>query len=510
MAALDSVGAEVRAIDVGRVGSLSDRTFDKVIKAVVADFADRRLAREWAQNPPDVTIGFDPAAVAALAAANGQAARGAPVLAVVPQCSPAGLWRDVGADRYLAIDEHAAAELGMVGVPDDRVVVVGPIVGADFASAGKIGRMEARSQFGLGGLKERIVLVSVEGMGSDLAAQLAFQLSMVEEPATYLFAAGQDNEAARALRSQVPALELSAKLFGDTDDAPKLWRSADVIVTEPTVDMIARAVAFQTRMVCLPGGDSLGVASVVEERGLGVGASSVLMLSSALAEVWKLKPPSGRSRDGAGNVADVAWLIGENCTKFLAERNAASYKKTSAEVRTAADYADAAAAMNRGAGDLEDLSSIPAAAENPPSLEKLGRLRLLLEQRREGLERTMADASKSAKEWDERAEQAEKDGSKAQATQASRKADLERARMHKALADMAALEEEMNSLEKAEKAPRRKARAKTSSRPKQSKSTVDDMLRDMKKGNQASSGKGKSVDEELEALKKRAKRGKRK
>ena len=524
MAALDAVGADLRAIDVGRVGARTASTFDKVVKAVVSDFAERRLKREWELYPPDVALGFDPASVEALVSASASALRGAPVLAVVLDASSAQRWTDVGADRYLAMDGATAAQLGLAGIPDDKVVVVGPALPANFAAAGRESREAHRKDFSLGG---RIVLVFVEGLGSDLASQLAFQLSMVNEakaPATYLFAAGADKAAATALRNQVPNLDMAAKLFGDTEDAPKLWRCADVLVAEPSCEMIGRAVAFNLRLVALPGGDAEG-ALALEKRGQAKIASSLSTVSNALESVWSLKAPAGRSRDGAGNIADIAWTLGSNCAGFLAEKSQAKDSEVSYGVRSAAAYADAAAAMNRKAGDLEDLSG-GAKAPAPPDVD-VDRLRALLSQKRARLKRVLAESTEEANVWDGKAKSARDRGDASIAEQSRRKADLERSRMHKALADLAALENESADLDRAEESMKkhRQRKAKASAAKEQrntssarSSSSVDDMLRDLKSnaGTQNTSRstsqnrqrEKKSLDDELEALKRRAQKGK--
>src|SRR5262249_26077455 len=117
LAALDAVGLTLRAIDVGRAGTRSDATVNRVVRAVSGEIAERRLSKAWAQNPPDAAVAFDPHSVMALAAVRAHSTRPAPIIAVVPELSPRSEWAEAEADRYLAIDDRAAAELSRVGVP---------------------------------------------------------------------------------------------------------------------------------------------------------------------------------------------------------------------------------------------------------------------------------------------------------------------------------------------------------------------------------------------------------
>jgi len=522
LAALESVGLSLRAIDVGRLGSTSDATMDRVLKAVTSELSERRLAREWAQNPPDVALAFDPGSAEALVSLANGAVRSAPVVCVVPEVSPRVEWGRVAADRFLAVDDRAAANLGDAGVPDDKVIVVGPLAEARFAEVARKTRVEVREKFQIGP-KETVVLVDVAGFGYDRASQVALQLALVEESVLFLFDAGDDTEAATALRAQVPTLDMRAKLFGVTDDEPELWRTADVVVASPTARAVARALAVGARMVCLADRGERGFGDALEERGRAISAASPLLISSALEPLLlQAKKQSYRAgKDGAQNVADIAFVVAHARQSILDEKQSVGRATTSRRVGEVARAAEASERVRRKPGELEDLGGAAGTpAEVPPvDPREVARLREKLELEKHRLEKSIAEANHSAGQWDTRREAALAEGGVDAARHAERNADLERARMHKALAELANIEAEQRRLEKAAHAPPPPPRrAPPPKRPAKQEDPVDEMLREMKRGaapKRKKSGtrkkkSGSTVDDELAALKRKMKKGSKK
>lgn len=541
LAALEAHGLVVRAIDVGRVGSRSSGGAWKVVKAIVGELADRRLARELADHPPDVMVAFDPGSAAVLSAARDAAEAPAPVVAVVPELEPRGdEWAVSSADRYLTVDDAAAVALADGGVDGARVLAVGPFCPLPYAQAGREARASLRSRFKLpaGG---PIVLVEVAGLGYETTSQLALQLSLSSAKAAYLFAAGDDADAATALRRQVPTLGLKAKLFGHTSDAPLFWRAADVVIARPRAQAVAKAMAVGARMVALAPEDGAGkaLAESLEARKLGIGAQGPLFVSSALEAVLAVAPPPNmEGEDGSGNAADVVWVVGRARREIADEVRAAERAETKARVHAATRAANAAERQTAAAGDLEDLGWGDAGGDDgpemsaaPPDRAEIERLRRDVEARMARVQRSIADAQQSAARWQKKAEEGRKAGSEAAAREGERNADLERARMHAALAEMAELTSEKEALEKAAAAaPPPRAAGEAAPRPPRAGQTgparassggdrsVDDLLRDMKRQGGGGGGTGaraakppSTVDDELEALKRKMstkKRGK--
>ncbi len=531
LAALEAHGLVVRAIDVGRVGARSSGGAWKVVKAIVGELAERRLARELADHPPDVAVAFDPGSAAVLSAARDASEAPAPVVAVVPELEPKGEeWAAAAADRFLTVDDAAAVALADGGVDGARVLPVGPFCPLPYAQAGRETRAALRARFKLppGG---PVVLVEVAGLGYETTSQLALQLSLANAKAAYLFAAGDDIDAATALRRQVPTLGLKAKLFGNTSDAPLFWRAAEVVIARPRVQAVAKAMAVGARMVALAPEDGAGkaLAESLESRKLGIAAQGPLFVSSALEAVLAQAPPATQEgEDGAGNTADVVWVVGRARRDIAEEARAAERAETRARVHAATAAASAAERQSAAAGDLEDLGwgdggDDEPAAGAPPDRAEIERLRKDVEARIARVQRTVADAQQAAARWQKKAEEGRKAGSDAAAREGESNADLERARMHSALAEMAELSSEKAALDKAAAAappPSGATPPRSGPPPRQpprasGDRSVDDLLRDMKRqgGNSggAASKPASTVDDELEALKRKMsgkKRGK--
>jgi UDP-N-acetylglucosamine:LPS N-acetylglucosamine transferase len=432
------------------------------MKAIVGEFAERRLQRELRDHPPDVAIAFDPGSAAVLGAARDESPRPAPVVTVVPDLSPNTAWQGVDADRFLVIDDEAAVELADVGIPGERILPVGPLGEVRFAEAASSERAALRQRFKLPA-SEPIVLIEVEGLGHDTTSQLALQLSLLERRATYLFAAGSDIEAATALRRQVPTLDMRAKLFGATADAPHLWRCADVIVTRPRPRAIMRAMLVGAHIVAFSPDDEQGreLAAAMEARGLGASAGNVLLIASVLEPLLtapaRARPTVGI--DGAAVIADVAWIVGSEREAVIDERAAAVRAQTRARVESVASAAHAAARASAAPGELEDLSgdvdTTCAPPDTPgPDLAEIVRLRADLSARAERLRRTAADAQRRVAEWQKKHDTAAKQGAADMAREAERNGDLERTRMHSALSEMAQIQEELAKLATAEETAR--------------------------------------------------------
>ena len=506
LAALEATDLNVRAIDLGRAGGRSDGVLDWVIKPFASDFAERRLLSEMADTPPDVTVTFDPIATSALSAARDESSRPAPVVAVVSELEPINEWAATDADRYLTIDDQAAVALADMGIDGARILPIGAVCELAFAAAGRLDKKSLREQFKLG--KRQVVLLHVDGMGYELTSQIVLQLSLIETKALFLFDSGDDAQAATALRRQVPTLGLDAKLFGTTDDAPRLWRCADIIVAKPTDRAVARAYVLGAFLVAfMPEEDSRSLAQAMEERRRGTSANNALLLSSAL-EPWlgkRRKEDDLVGLDGAGTAADIAWIVAEERAQVLEERHAAERASTHARVNAAASAAESVARSSAAAGGLEDLgggfdfSDLGGAEPEAPSSEELARLKAEVDARLNQIHKTVNEAQKSADRWTARASKARAAGDHQLARKADRQSDSERARMHAALAEMAQMQSEVQRLEE--------AAARAAQAPPQSdKRSGGSRSSRAGSGAAGSSRPAASVDDELSRMKRNSRR----
>lgn len=178
-----------------------------------------------------------------------------------------------------------------------------------------------------------------------------------------------------------------------------------------------------------------------------------------------------------------------------------------------ASQAEAQERVRRAPGALEDLSGEGGAAA-PPAVDagEIKHLRMKLGLRKDRLQRTIAEAAASSDKWQKRREEATGQGNAEMTRHAERNADLERARMHQALAELAEVDAELLRLEHAAKVkpPRPAFTARASEPPpRQTKrAPVDDLLADLKKQETQKARKGTSdIDQELERLKAQAKKG---
>lgn len=499
LAALEAAGLEVRAIDAGRAGARSDSAFDRMIRAVTGEVSERRVERELRDNPPDVVLAFDPGATTVLTVARDASSSPIPVVAVIDELSPEDSWGATDADRYLVVDDEAAIVLQERGVAGERILPIGPLCESSYWQASKQSQASLRQRFKLSG--GPIVLVEVAGLGYDTTTQMALQLSLSQAEPTYLFDAGNDVEAATALRRQVPALGMRAKLFGKTADAPLLWRCADVVIAKPRPRAVARALVLGARMVSFIPEERTGerLAKGLEARALGTTATNPLLLTSALEPLLRgiANASDCAGADGAANAADVAWIVGSEGAAILDSRYRAAREATAARVAAAANAAEASARVAAAAGGLEDLSgggSGFTAAADVPSEGELRGLRNEVEQRIEQVNRAVVAARQAAELWERRRVEADKKGKPDLAAAAERKADQERARMHAALAEMAQLQAEMTRLERAaaaaaaappprpvETPPPRASRRRGSGTSTHAPKSVDELLAEMKR-----------------------------
>jgi len=518
---LEAAKVKVCLVDVGRAGARR-KAIGRVIRSVVGEVAERRLLRGLLNEPPEVTFAFDPASAAALCAARDERKSFAPVIAVIPELNPRAAWGDTDADRYLTLDDSAAVALSDLGVDGKRVLAIGPIAGRRFAEMTKSSRTQLRKQFNLE--TRQVFLAEVDGFGYETSQQIALQLAIIGRSATTLFDAGDDSEAATALRRQVPTLDMRAKLFGRTEDAPALWRSANIVIARPTLRAVSRALLLGARFVSLcPEGDAQEqLAKAIEERGIASTAKSVLLLSSAVEQVLRatgnIKAYAGRN--GARIVADIARVVGHQRVEVLSETRAADEARSEQEAeqaRAAAFEADAVAAaearVTSAPGGLEDLSGAHDGGGGAGSdggggveLSDVVSMRAELSTRIDRTKKRIWEARKAAENWDKKWQEADATDRDDLAQQARRAADAERARMHGALQDLARLEQEGKRLEQlaVEAASRGAARSRSQTRKSTARASApaDDLLEQMKSKTRR---KSKSIDDELAALKRKMK-----
>lgn len=495
LAAISALELEVRRVDVGR--AFGARPGYRVLEAIVGDTDARRLESELASFAPDVAVAFDPPVARALAIARDRRVARTPVVAVVSELAPRREWR-MDADRYVVVDDDAAVALSDLGVDGARVITVGPPVSREVARAGREDKIALRDSFSLP-REVPVVLVVAHDLPTHTLSQVVIQLGLLSSVFA-LFDAGADRAAAGLLRQKVPGVGLRAKLFGATEDAPRLWRAADVVVARPTPQAILRALAAGCAFVALePEAEDAEVRALFD-RGMGVVAHKALLLATVLEPLVSspaLRTAALRSAD-ARRSEDAAAAIADLVRKVAAERDLV-LEETFAGQREATPEGTAkepSSARPGFASGLEDLGDDEpfSPPPGPTSVDDLQKRVMAARGAAEARARKELDEARTeAERWEARRVLAEQKGDARLAADAAREADRKRARMHMALAELERLAEE-----------RRKAKARVASA---SSPSLDETLAALKHSMRA---ERTSVDDQLSALKKRVEAEKKK
>lgn len=187
-----------------------------------------------------------------------------PRVALVDALVPGERWREAG-ERFAVVDERAQAALVSLGVPEARVVVTGWPLAPAWKEAAVADREELRQRFGLAATPGPVVLVDTRELGEQLGPViLQLSLSPTIEP---LFDAPDDATTA-LLRARCPAAGIRARRFGETSEAPLLWRAADLVVGRPRPQLVAQARAVGLAIVALRAPSTPSTPSVLSDAGL--------------------------------------------------------------------------------------------------------------------------------------------------------------------------------------------------------------------------------------------------
>ena len=428
-AALGALDAEVVSVDLGRIGDTQSR-LGRVVKALIGEAEAARLVRELIAQRPDVAVAFDPGAASALVVARDRKVSETAVVAVVPGHAVDAAWA-IGADRFAVVDDEAAVALSDLGVDGARIITVGPVVPQSIHEAAALSRGAVRTEYKIPELP--VVLVDARDVPEEMLHRIGLQLSLLDKPAFVLFDAGGSAGAATWLRRNVPTLGLKGKLFGDTPNAGKLWRAADVVVARPSPRAVLAARALGAAFVGIePQGErEEAEMRALAERGVG-GGETALLLAGTVGRMLRRRGDE-RGPDGAAGVAELVLGVAEHKMAVLAE---------SAVVAAAA----AAEREPTTAGEAEDLESF--GDDLDASDPAVSRLSADLDASETRAKREIEDSRRDAQRWDERRTMAEARGDARLAAEAAREADCKRARMHEALETLARLGRERAALRK--------------------------------------------------------------
>lgn len=215
-----------------------------------------------------------------------------PRVALVDALVPGERWREAG-ERFAMVDERAKNALVSLGVPEARVVVTGWPLAPVWKEAAAADRADLRERFGLsspGGPAGPVVLVDTRELGEQLGPVI-MQLSL--SPGIEPLFDAPDEATTAVLRARCPAAGIRARRFGETAEAPLLWRAADLVVGRPHPQLVAQArtvglaiIALKALKTVSPGGDAGQADETAEAEGVvlrGLGrATTVAALAASL------------------------------------------------------------------------------------------------------------------------------------------------------------------------------------------------------------------------------------
>ena len=192
------------------------------------DAVARAAAARFAVDPPDLIVANHGFLAFALARARSRYGLRSPLLVQVPESADASaLWAEPLVERFLVATPVAAGALARLGVPSDRIEVVGYPVRRAFLQPPA--RADARARLGLRDAFTCLVLLGGEGVGGRPGAIVRALRSLPDPPQVEVIAG----------RNQALAAALTAE-FGDdvvvrgfVDDMATHLAAADVVVGKP-------------------------------------------------------------------------------------------------------------------------------------------------------------------------------------------------------------------------------------------------------------------------------------
>ncbi len=250
-------------------------------------FGGRGLRRLFREVQPDLVLSVHPLLTTSARCLLRSVGSSAPFAVVVTDMTDGHmLWFDPGANLTLVATGSADLRARQLGVPVERIRVVGEPVSLRFMARGK-SKNELRQQLGLAPDQTTVLLVGGgEGMGP--LYEIARAISAAHLPIRLVAIAGRN----KALKRKLEATdwEIPVMVQGFVTNMPDWMRASDVIITKAGPGTICEALACGLPILLsgfLPGQEE-GNVTYVEQNGLGALRQDPEALAATLAE-W-LKP----------------------------------------------------------------------------------------------------------------------------------------------------------------------------------------------------------------------------
>ena len=238
-----------------------------VQRLLLRDFA-RAAASDLQRNPPLLVVSNHGLVTTGLAEAKRLYGLKVPVLTFATEPhNISAYWADPRADRIVAPSEEIRAILVRLGVPKDKIEVVGYPVRQAFLKAPT--KDDAREHLGLRDRFTCLITFGGEGVGGDQYALIEALLN--SDTAPQLVAITGRNKALRDELRELSEEYSSLRVEGFVDDVAVYLAAADVVVGKggPASVYEALAVGRPVVLTGYAGLNELGVVRFVEDMGLG-------------------------------------------------------------------------------------------------------------------------------------------------------------------------------------------------------------------------------------------------
>ena len=272
-----------RLIDAlpGLTVTMQRRFLARFAEAAAADLAERR---------PDLIVSNHGLLTTGLALAKRDYGLSVPVLTFATEThNISAYWADPQADHILVPNDHVRADLQRMGVPNEKLEVVGYPVQQAFLNAPE--KAEARARLGLGERFTALVSLGGEGIGGD-PLHIVQALAQARPHAQIVVMCGRNE----TLLRQVDALHAdNLRAYGFSQEIAVFLAASDVVVGKagPASVYETLAVGRPLLLTSYAGLNEKGVTSFVVEQNLGHYVPSTDALLNALS----LYEPKGRAQD---------------------------------------------------------------------------------------------------------------------------------------------------------------------------------------------------------------------
>lgn len=236
----------------------------------------RAAARDLSENPPLLVVSNHGIITAGLAEAKHRYGLDVPVLSYVNElCGICAYWADPRADHTVVPTEEGRRDLIRLGVPEEKLTLMGYPVAQPFLSMPP--KAEARKRLGLEDRFTCLVTYGAEGLGP---GQREFVLALLDAGFQVVVITGKNTR----LRENLKSLRRDGLVVeGFVDDVAVRLAAADVFVGKagPASVYEAFAAGLPVIVTGYAGLNELGTTRRIERLGLGVYAGDPAALVKA-------------------------------------------------------------------------------------------------------------------------------------------------------------------------------------------------------------------------------------